>query len=83
MNTRVGGPLSGAGSASVGLAARPWGAPAVARGIGLSAKLADGVFGLLRPGWTQPCRDGIAVSPMSGEWLQECAAVSGRHGDSY
>jgi len=45
-------------------------------------KMVHAVRGLLRPGTTQPGRDGIDVPPMSGDWLQQAAADCGKHGDA-
>jgi len=45
-------------------------------------KMAHTVRALLHPGSTRPGRDGIDVSPVSYDWLQQAHANCAKHGDA-
>lgn len=79
MDPRAARSLSGAPSASVQMAEPGW--PSFDLTFGLPERIAGLVVMLFRPGSTLPGRDGIAVGPMSAEWLQKCATDSGKRGD--
>jgi len=51
--------------------------------MALPMRMARAVAAILQPGSSQPGRDGIDVSPMSGEWLQQLEVDSDKHGDSH
>jgi hypothetical protein len=48
--------------------------------LALPQKVAGTLRGLLRPGSTQPGRDGIDVPPMSADWLHQSCADDAKHG---
>jgi hypothetical protein len=44
-------------------------------------KVARAAVASLHRGWSVPGRGGIGVPPMSGDWLHDFAAESGKHDD--
>ena len=81
MKTRAGRSVSGARPRPIAIPVPVWFPPLTELAFGLPMRIAHLVAVLSRPGSRQLCRDGIAVSPMSGEWLQKCVADSGKRGD--
>ena len=81
MNTRAGRSVSGARPRPIAIPVPVWFPPLTELAFGLPMRIAHLVAVLSRPGSRQLCRDGIAVSPMSDEWLQKCVADSGKRGD--
>lgn len=79
MDTRVGTPLSQrSGSTDLEPPARPL-SPFGELVLTLPIKTVRALAAFLRPESTQPGRDGIAVPPMSREWLHQHAVDSDKH----
>jgi hypothetical protein len=81
MDTRVGRRLSAARSASAELAEAAWLPLLTDLGFALPVKTARAIIALIPPASARSGRHGIDVSPMSGDWLQQRIADSGKRGD--
>lgn len=81
MDTRVGRSLSGAHSESVETAGPGWLPPVSEVARALPERVARTMGALLQPGSTLLGR--VGVSPMSYEWLRECAVDCAKRGDVF
>jgi hypothetical protein len=81
MDTRVGRRLSGARSGSSQLAEAAWHPLLTDLAFALPVKTARAIIALVQPASPRSGRHGIDVSPMSGDWLQQRIADSGKRGD--
>lgn len=81
MDTRVGRRASRTRSESADLGEATLLPPLADLAFALPLRLARTIASLLQPETCQPGRDGIDVSPMSGEWLQELEVESEKHRD--
>jgi hypothetical protein len=81
MDIRVGRVLPEAHSGSIDKTAEPWLLPLTELALELPMRVARAVVAFLHGGWSVPGRGGIGVPPMSGDWLHDFAAESGKHDD--
>lgn len=79
MDTRVGTPVSRQRSEAAEVEESAWVQPFGELVLTLPVKAARAIAMLLRPESTHPGRDGIAVPPMSREWLHQHAVSSDKH----
>ena len=80
MDLRVGLGLSGAHSPPIERVGSP-SLPLTQLALELPVRMARIGVSLFHTGWSVPGRDGIGVTPMSGEWLRDFAKDSGKHDD--
>ena len=81
MDIRVGRVLPEAHSGSIDKTADPWLLPLTEVALELPMKMTRAVVSFLHGSWSVPGHDGIGVPPMSGDWLHDFAAESGKHDD--
>ena len=73
--------LSGMRPAPAEMVGPEWGQPLIDLTFGLPERMADLLVMLFGAGSTPPGCNGISLTPMSSDWLQQCAADAGKHGE--
>jgi hypothetical protein len=83
MNTDAEKRLSRARVPSVEIDDPVWFPPLTELALALPRRVAHTIRVMIHPGSTQPGHDGIVVSPMSEDWIQQSGAEASKHGDIY